>query len=167
MPARLLHHIRSNLVAYLALFVALGGTSYAAFTVPRNSVDAAAIRNHVITPVKFDGRLIVGHVALRARIRTDGFVISAAPRVTTSGWGANTGTSSFVVRQGRLTLSKPLPASCSLVASDDGGFPEGGGVVNVIGQEQRSASRNLIVTIYYPGQAPSGASTVSLIGVCP
>ena len=34
-------HIRANTVAYLALFVALGGTSYAAVSLPRNSVGAA------------------------------------------------------------------------------------------------------------------------------
>ncbi len=41
---RLIHHIRGNVVAYLALFVALGGTSYAAVSVPRNSVGAPQIQ---------------------------------------------------------------------------------------------------------------------------
>ena len=31
-------HLRRNLVAYIALFVSLGGASYAAATLPRNSV---------------------------------------------------------------------------------------------------------------------------------
>ena len=31
---RILNHVRDNLVAYIALFVALGGTSYAAFSLP-------------------------------------------------------------------------------------------------------------------------------------
>jgi hypothetical protein len=44
---RLLVHIRRNAVAYVALFVALGGTSYAAFDIP----------NHSIDPVKFDPNL--------------------------------------------------------------------------------------------------------------
>src|SRR5215207_1083677 len=37
-------HLRSNLVAYLALFVALGGTSYAAGALPRNSVGDKQIK---------------------------------------------------------------------------------------------------------------------------
>ena len=31
---RILTHVRTNLIAYLALFVAMGGTSYAAFSLP-------------------------------------------------------------------------------------------------------------------------------------
>jgi hypothetical protein len=43
--ARLAHHIRHNAVAYLALFVALGGTSVAALTLKRNSVLSKHIKN--------------------------------------------------------------------------------------------------------------------------
>lgn len=42
----------SNLVALLALFVALGGTGYAAFAVPKNSVGAAQIKANAITASK-------------------------------------------------------------------------------------------------------------------
>ena len=38
MTSRVVQHIRSNVVAYIALFVALGGTSYAAIKLPANSV---------------------------------------------------------------------------------------------------------------------------------
>ena len=37
------HHLRRNIVAYLALFMALGGTSYAAWLAPPNSVNSRAI----------------------------------------------------------------------------------------------------------------------------
>ena len=46
---RIVSHLRGNAVAYLALFVALGGTSYAV-AVPANSVGTRQIRNHAITP---------------------------------------------------------------------------------------------------------------------
>ena len=36
--------MRHNVVAYLALFVALGGTSYAAIRLPANSVGARQIK---------------------------------------------------------------------------------------------------------------------------
>ena len=41
-------HVRSNAVAYVALFVALGGTSYAATALPRNSVGAAQIKTAAV-----------------------------------------------------------------------------------------------------------------------
>src|SRR6478609_3307064 len=46
MPS-LIHHLRRNVVAYLALFVALSGTSYAASTalLPKNSVGSAQVIN--------------------------------------------------------------------------------------------------------------------------
>ena len=48
MSRKLKGHVRSNAVAYLALFVALGGTSYAA-TLPRNSVGSAQIAKDAVT----------------------------------------------------------------------------------------------------------------------
>ena len=58
-------HLRGNVVAYLALFVALGGTSYAAATLPRNSVTAkqiaaravgsAELKNGAVTSQKVRG----------------------------------------------------------------------------------------------------------------
>ena len=59
---RFLGHLRSNVVAYLALFVALGGTSYAAFSMPAGSVGNRALKNHSITPVKLDRSQIAGYV---------------------------------------------------------------------------------------------------------
>ncbi len=41
-----------NVVSTLALFVALGGTSYAAFSLPRNSVGATQIRTHAVSGSK-------------------------------------------------------------------------------------------------------------------
>jgi hypothetical protein len=46
--SRLLRHARGNVVSYLALFVALGGTSYAAIKLPTNSVGARQIRSSAI-----------------------------------------------------------------------------------------------------------------------
>jgi hypothetical protein len=45
-------HLRRNTVAYIALFVALGGTSYAAVTLPRNSVGTQQLRKHSVTGAK-------------------------------------------------------------------------------------------------------------------
>jgi hypothetical protein len=48
----MLHHARRNAVAYLALFVALSGTSYAALRLPSNSVGKRQIRRGAVTASK-------------------------------------------------------------------------------------------------------------------
>ena len=45
-----LGHLRRNAVAYLALTIALGGTSYAAVEIPRNSVGTNQIRANAVGP---------------------------------------------------------------------------------------------------------------------
>jgi hypothetical protein len=45
-------HVRANVVAYLALFVALGGTSYAAASLPRNSVGPTQLKSNAVTSSK-------------------------------------------------------------------------------------------------------------------
>jgi len=52
MVAKLGAHIRGNVVAYLALFIALGGTSYAAIKLPRNSVGSKQLRSNSVTSAK-------------------------------------------------------------------------------------------------------------------
>ena len=52
-------HARQNLVAYLALFVALGGTSYAAIVLPANSVGPAQIRNDAVRSAKVKNRSLL------------------------------------------------------------------------------------------------------------
>lgn len=54
-----LRHIRRNFVSYLALFVALGGTSYAAVKLPKNSVGSAQLRNNVVTSRKVRGHSLL------------------------------------------------------------------------------------------------------------
>jgi hypothetical protein len=50
---RLLAHVRNSAVAYLALFVALGGTSYAALT-----ISGSQIRNRTIDAIKLNPKTI-------------------------------------------------------------------------------------------------------------
>ena len=45
-------HLQRNAIAYLALFVALGGTSYAAVKLPRNSVGTAQLKANAVTSGK-------------------------------------------------------------------------------------------------------------------
>src|SRR5579884_457761 len=83
---RIVSHLRANAVAYLALFVALGGTSYAAFSVPANSVGTRQIRNHAITPIKLDPSKIGASVRAWAVIQDGTRVVASRPRARVVSW---------------------------------------------------------------------------------
>jgi hypothetical protein len=55
-------HLRANAIAYLALFVALGGTSYAAIRLPANSVGSQQIRRGAVTDSKVRARSLTARV---------------------------------------------------------------------------------------------------------
>ena len=75
---RVIAHFRGNLIGWIALFVALGGTGYAAVSIPRNSVGAAQIRNRSITPAKFNPSAIGGSVRAWAIIRANATVLASS-----------------------------------------------------------------------------------------
>jgi hypothetical protein len=73
----LLAHARANVVGYLALFVALGGTGYA---LSANSVGERQLRNHAVNPIKLNRRNIGGYVRAWATIDAAGHVVAASGR---------------------------------------------------------------------------------------
>lgn len=107
-------HARANAVGYVALFVALSGTSYAAFSLPANSVGSRQIVNHSITPVKFDPTAIGGVVRYWARINAAGQVIASRPRAKIVVWYSDPmgPYSGGIVRWG-----KPIAAGCFSLAT--------------------------------------------------
>ena len=110
---RLLASARSNAIAFAALFVALGGTGYAAVSLPAGSVGNRQLRNHSITPVKLDRNAIGGYVRYWARISASGRLIASQPRARVLVWykppSPYTG--------GQLRWSNPVPANCFSVAT--------------------------------------------------
>ena len=117
---RTLTFIRHNAIALAALFVALGGTSYAAFSLPAGSVGARQLRNHSITAIKFDAGSIGGFVRFWARIDASGKVIASRPRAKIVAWYSSpTGPySGGIVRWG-----KPIGRSCFSLATIES-FPQ-------------------------------------------
>ena len=65
---RLLAHARRNAIAYLALFVSLCGTSYAAFTLPAGSVGKAQLQNRAVDSGKLDPNSIAASVRAWANL---------------------------------------------------------------------------------------------------
>jgi hypothetical protein len=51
-------HLRNNIVGYLALIIALGGTSYAVTALPRNSVGTPQIKDSAVTTPKIKDRAV-------------------------------------------------------------------------------------------------------------
>jgi hypothetical protein len=112
---RLIAHLRSNLVGWIALFVALGGTGYAAISIPRNSVGAAQIRNRSITPAKFNPKSIGGSVRAWAIIRANATVLASGEKPVVFG----------SVFPGSYVIQWPvrLPRTCATVANVDDRSP--------------------------------------------
>ena len=87
--------IRHNAIALLALFVALGGTSYAALNLPAGSIGTRELHNGAVTtkklanasvtPAKFDGRAIGGSVRHWAHVSQLGQILGGGKGARASG----------------------------------------------------------------------------------
>jgi len=88
---RILNHVRTNLIAYLALFVAMGGTSYAAFSLPATSVGTRELKKGAVTAAKLNPTSVAASVRAWANVAwADGWRVQASSsdiRVTTAGTG--------------------------------------------------------------------------------
>jgi hypothetical protein len=103
-------YLRHHHLAFLALFVALGGTSYAAVRIPANSVGTKQIRNNAVTLTKID---IAAQRALRGQhtglqgpsglAGLAGAVGKAGPPGTNGANGTN-GATKVVVRTGSTSI---------------------------------------------------------------
>jgi hypothetical protein len=112
---RVIAHLRNNLVGWIALFVALGGTGYAAISIPRNSVGAAQIRNRSITPVKLNPSSIGGSVRAWAIVRANATVLAASGKPVVF---ASLIPGSYVIQ-----WRTRLPRACATLASVDNRSP--------------------------------------------
>jgi hypothetical protein len=152
---RVLEHVRGNAVAYLALFVALGGTSYATLNLPAGSVGARQIKNHSITPVKFDPNSIAGVVRYWAVVDASGRVLASNPKARTLGWASGGGI---------LTWGRRFPARCFSLATVDGvSAPEG----LQVGFASTSMDASEVgVHMFAPGGTPD-TKRVNVAVLCP
>ena len=116
---KILTFIRHNALALLALFVALGGTSYAAFSLPAGSVGTKQLRNGAITPAKLDAHTIGGSVRHWAFVNQDATVIGGS-RGTRVSLGPN-GAPYYV------SWGDQFPHSCAVLANSPG--TEGNGPI--------------------------------------
>jgi hypothetical protein len=60
MPRGFLRFLRGNTIALLALFIALGGTTYAATALPKNSVGTKQLKKNAVTALKIKNGNVTG-----------------------------------------------------------------------------------------------------------
>jgi hypothetical protein len=108
----ILGHVKSNAVAYLALFVALGGTSYAAIKIPAGSVGNRQLQNHSVTPIKLEHGSFAGYMRAYIQVNSSGHITASNPRAQLIGWQT-----SGPFAGGQIQWSQPFPASCFALAT--------------------------------------------------
>ena len=124
--SRALNHFKSNVIAYLALFVALGGTSYAAATLRAGSVGTRQLRNHSVSPIKLQKGSIGGYVRDWAQIDEGGHVIASRPHAHIVDWSESGLFPGGVVSWGHsiphacFALATATPASASVAYASAG-----------------------------------------------
>jgi hypothetical protein len=112
---RLIIYLKHNALGAVALFVALGGTSYAAVAIPKDSVGTRQLRkgavstskihSGAITPGKLSGQSFGGRIVDFAEIEDNGVVVASDPKgVKTEAWSADTG--------GGVIFPRAIPKGC-------------------------------------------------------
>ena len=150
---RLFRHVRANVVAYLALFVALGGSSYAAFSLP----------NHSIDPVKLNPHSIGGYVRAWASVTSTG-------RVSASGGGVRVVVDSSVGPGHYIVDWHPRPSTaCQAVGSAGltGGALAPGYLIAASGVSRALGEQSVIQTYNAQGQPTPLTFDVELICATP
>jgi hypothetical protein len=163
---KLLNHLKANVVAYLALFVALGGTSYAAINLPAGSVGTRQLRSGAVTNKKLakgsvgaadlDRKSIAGYVRAYAQIHS-GQLTSSRPQATLLGWH-----SSGLGPGGIIKWKRPFPTSCFALAGTLS-FPAGSyASAEVVSGSNRKTTDQVQVIL-----SDGGAQTLNVVVVCP
>jgi len=161
---RRLHPSPALVVSLIALFVALGGTSYAAVTsLPANSVGTAQLKNGAVTAPK------IASSALRPYVRYGGTLPSGKTEV--GEWGFGTKADATAGTEARPVFTFPVPLA-SAVASGHAIYVPGASATHCPGaghadagylcvyQKQLSgATAPTSVAIGNPETATAGAST--------
>lgn len=161
-------HLRANVIAYLALFVALGGTGYAALSIPRNSVGARQLRNGAVTaaklakgsvtPAKLNAGSGAGYVGFWAIVDNAGRVRGSSKPATTSNWTGAV--------QGEITFRGVLPSNCFPLANVLPSASTGANGYVTVSAGSIGGKTNIVVTM----TGASGMATplsVDVADICP
>jgi hypothetical protein len=153
---RAVSHLRANAVAYLALFVALGGTSYAAVSLPSNSVGNRQIRNHSIDPDKLNPRYTRGDIRIWASVTASGRVVAGGRGVKVVPPEGVAEKSIYEIEPKR-GAAVAIPRRCSPVVSVDDNASNAGYATAEVGVFSRSTTPRwqVVVETYRNGGIPT------------
>ena len=152
MHRRIIHSLRANIVSYIALFVALGGTSAA----------AVGLANHSITPSKLDGRYIGGYIREWARVDANGHVLASGGRLTVR--------TELNVFPGRYFFRwhTRLTSPCTVLGSVDTGSGNAPGFLTAgLAAPRRAEPSSIVDTYSAQGQPSSEPFEVELLCATP
>lgn len=159
--------LRKNPVAYLALFIALGGTSYAAVRIPDGSVGTAQLRAGAVTGAKVRrgsltaATLAAGTLPPAPQLQTT--VVTPATPVSSCG-------SSGCLPEPAGTSSTQIahcPDGARAVGGGSGIPPALAGVVSVTASVPTVADDGWAVTFTLTQAAPLQAEPTLVTAVCP
>lgn len=140
----------ATLIACVALFVALGGTGYAAFSLPKNSVGSKQLKNNAVTTGKLkNGAVTAGKINASGLTVPTALHANSATNATNAITATNAATAATVTGQGTLASGKTEI-----------------GIVGGVFQNGPTVSSPLAVTVTFPVLAPM-ALTDSSIEVAP
>jgi len=162
MLLRPLRHIRNNLVGYIALFVALSGTSYAAFNLPAGSVGVRELKNRAITAAKLNPTSVAASIRAWATLAWSG------------AWRVQASNADIHVRrttQGEVVTwaHTRFPRNCIASVTPTVNFLGGNGSTSVDGYVSTSFEPQ-IGFLQINGLAPQGTNQVQNVNVliaCP
>lgn len=164
-----LSHLKSNAVAYVALFIALGGTGYAATTLPAGSVGTKQLRNGSVTASKLakgavsstnlNSKTITGHIALWAQVGSSGRVLASSPGAS----ALLTTTPGFE----RVTWHRNTSSRCLALANVfDVPGALAAGSANVTGPDLHPGRTNYFVSTFN-GVGQLAPENVNIVVICP
>ncbi len=142
------NHLRGNLVAYLALFVALGGTAYAAVKLRANSVGTKQLKNNAVTASKLDnGSVTATKVARHSLTGTqiNASALGTVPNATDATSATNAATAANATDLGGQPASA-YPTS-PVAATDIGTIPAAR-VANTNSQQVATGLANLTALLF-------------------
>jgi hypothetical protein len=156
-------HLRANAIAYLALFVALGGTGYAAVSIPAGSVGTRQLRNGAVTAKKLANGSVApaklssaGSVVFWAKVAQGGQVIASSEPATTSQWATGVG---------RILFRGQVTRKCFALANGLGVLAYGG--VDVLTSPSIAGKEDLAVFMSPTGTSRFGPLAVEVAVICP
>lgn len=150
---RILNVTRRHLIAFIALVIALAGTSYA----------ASVVADHSLTPAKLDPRFMGGYVRAWASISASGRVLEAGTRPTVR-MQRSAAPGDYII----LWHAQPGTGCSALASIDARGIGASGPIVGyalpVTGDDRRRGEESVVHT--YNSQAKPAALPFDVVLVC-